>query len=141
MKPSHPRTRARSWVLQLLYGWDLSDEESPAAYARRVMARRRPGHRYRPHIEELLSWIDQHLGEIDARLEAQMANWHLDRLAVIDRNVLRIGTAELLCSDSVPPKVAIHEAMRLAEKYGGAESARFVNGVLDAIYRELASLD
>ena len=65
-----------------------------------------------------------------------MPNWRLDRLATVDRNILRIGAAELRFVKEVPAKVAIHEAIRLAEKYGSADSPGFVNGVLDAVHRE-----
>ncbi len=67
-----------------------------------------------------------------------MDNWRLERLSAIDRAVLRIGAVELMWMDDVPPKVAIQEAIRLAEAYGGDESPRFVNGVLDALYKRLA---
>ncbi len=67
-----------------------------------------------------------------------MPNWRLERLSAIDRNILRIGTVEILAMPDVPPAVAIHEAVRLAERYGSADSPRFVNGVLDAVSRSVA---
>lgn len=86
-------------------------------------------------VRELLGTIDAHLAEIDRALRGALDNWSLDRLSSIDRGVLRIGAAELLMRDDIPPKVAIQEAIRLAESYGGNDSARFVNGVLDALYK------
>jgi transcription antitermination protein NusB len=69
-------------------------------------------------------------------LERSLTNWRLERLSVIDRNILRIGAAELLKLPDVPSRVAIREAILLAEKYGTHESPRFVNGVLDALMRQ-----
>jgi N utilization substance protein B len=94
--------------------------------------------RYRPHVEHILSLVEENLTAIDELLEQTMPNWKLGRLAAIDRNVLRIGIAELLYADEIPPKVAIHEAIRLAGRYGSEESTRFVNGVLDAVHRKVA---
>jgi N utilization substance protein B len=67
-----------------------------------------------------------------------MPNWRLDRLSAIDRNILRIGTVEMLRVRDVPPRVAIHEAIRLAERYGSEDSPGFVNGVLDAVSRRIS---
>lgn len=135
-RSTHAHTRARSWVLNVLYAWEISGSDEPLPeFAERALSRRRVSDRYRPHIERLLEVLDEHLPQIDEVLQEVMPNWRLERLAVIDRNVLRIGCAELLHVDEVPGKVAIHEGIRLAEKYGGKESPRFVNGVLDAVYQ------
>jgi N utilization substance protein B len=74
--------------------------------------------------------------EIDALLSDVTTNWRLDRLGVVDRAVLRLGVSELLLA-STPPRVVIQEAVRLAERFGSEESARFVNGVLDGVARRL----
>lgn len=136
MRTAHLRTRARSWVLQLLYAWEIAGEGRLRDHAAQMLGRRRVAERYRAYIQRLLEILDEHLEEIDGRLQATIPNWRLERLAAIDRNVLRIGTAELLYGQDVPGKVAISEAIKLAEKYGSEESPRFVNGVLDAIYRQ-----
>lgn len=133
--PTHVRSRARSWVLQLLYAWELAGEEDLTEHARRALARRRISDRYRPYVERLLALLAERMEEIDEVLGESIPNWRLERLGVIDRNVLRIGTVELLHVRDVPGKVAISEAIKLAEKYGSEESPRFVNGVLDAVYR------
>jgi len=72
---------------------------------------------------------------IDRRIVAVAEKWDLQRLAVVDRNVLRIAVVEML-SGEVPPKVVLDEAIEIAKEYGGADSPRFVNGVLDAVYRD-----
>ena len=73
----------------------------------------------------------------DGALQGALENWRLERLATLDRAVLRLAAAELLFVDEVPPKVSIQEGIRLAEQYGGPDSPRFVNGVLDALYKGL----
>jgi len=88
-----------------------------------------------PYIRQLLKLLDAHRPEVDEALRSALDNWRLDRVSAIDRAVLRIGAIELLRVDDVPPKVAIQEAIRLAEAYGGDDSPRFVNGVLDALYK------
>ncbi len=91
--------------------------------------------RYRPHVDCLLETVTSHCAEIDDLIAHHASNWRIERLNVIDRNILRIGIAELRWIADVPPKVAIHEALKLAKKYGSDESPRFVNGVLDAVFK------
>jgi len=134
--PGRPaRSRARSWALQLLYGWELAGEGSPSEHAATALAHRLISDRYRPYAERLVGIVEAHLPEIDADIERYADNWRLERLGVIERNVLRLGIAELRWGDDVPPPVAIQESVRLAARYGGADSPGFVNGVLDAVYR------
>ncbi len=87
--------------------------------------------------EDILNNIFDHKEEIDARLEKYSDNWTLSRMAVIDRNLLRLAASELMYSKTVPPKVAIDEAVEIAKKFGSADSPNFINGVLDRILREL----
>jgi N utilization substance protein B len=79
--------------------------------------------------------MDAHRAEVDRALRAALDNWRLDRLSSMDRAVLRIGAVEILYMDEIPPKVAIQEAILLAEAYGGDDSPAFVNGVLDALFK------
>ena len=129
------RSRARARALQVLYAWESRGDATPrdtlaALSTDRVLA---PG--VREHLERLIGIVADHRDDIDRALAGALTNWRLERLSAIDRNVLRIGAAELLHPADVPPKVAIREAMRLADRYGSDESARFVNGVLDALMR------
>jgi transcription antitermination protein NusB len=94
--------------------------------------------RNRFYADVLVRLVAQNLGEIDGQVTSHLSNWRLERLSVVDRNLLRLGTAEMLFVDDVPPRVTIREMIRLAEKYGTRESPRFVNGVLDAVMREVA---
>ena len=133
-----PRSRARGWALQALYAWearrnDVTIDET----LRQFMIDRNISADSREYLRRVLRLIDQNLAEIDEHLESALRNWRMDRLSVIDRNILRIGAAELIYIDEVPERVAIQEAIILAEKYSTAESPRFVNGVLDALMRKV----
>jgi N utilization substance protein B len=139
MKAANPRSRARSWVLQVMYGWDMAGDGSLREWARDALRGRTVSPRYRPYIDQLLLILDEQLDACDARIEASMPNWRLDRLSAIDRNILRIATAEMVAVPDVPHRVAIHEAIRLAERYGSDDSPGFVNGVLDAVGRQIVS--
>jgi N utilization substance protein B len=84
--------------------------------------------------------VQANRGEIDRRLVSAADNWSLERMAVVDRNILRLGAAQLLyLGAEVPPKVAIDESIELAKEYGEEDSSKFVNGVLDRIFHEMSS--
>lgn len=125
-------------MLQILYGWEAQDASALTVHAKEALRYRRVSPRYRPHIERLVGALNENMEQIDRSITASMPNWRIDRLAVIDRCILRIGVAELMLFDDIPPLVSIHEAIQMAEKYGSEESPRFVNGVLDAVYRSLS---
>lgn len=76
---------------------------------------------------------------IDNLISKYTTNWQINRMAVVDRNILRLATYELLFTEDIPPKVAINEAVDLAKKFGDVDSGKFVNGVLDKILKEEAS--
>ena len=87
-------------------------------------------------MKELVEAIIKQIKEIDKIIQKFSDNWVLDRMTVIDRNVLRMGTCELLFNFSTPPRVVINEAVDIAKKYGNEDSPEFINGILDKIYRE-----
>lgn len=93
----------------------------------------------REYMRELVNSVARHRVDIDGQLDQSLTNWRLERLSVIDRNILRLAAAEMMYGDQqdVPPAVAIQEAIMLAEKYGTQESPRFVNGVLDALRKSV----
>ena len=129
------RSRARAWILQVQYRWESSDPEGGLLEAlAETVATRRMSPRRVPYVTRVLTLLSENLEAIDAALEDALENWRLERLSRIDRAILRQGATELLYVDEVPPKVTIQEALRLAEAYGGSDSPRFVNGVLDALY-------
>ena len=134
------RSRARAWLLQIHYRWESEGGEGTLSEAlSATLATRRISPRRMPYVRQVLARMDEHLQEIDTALRRALDNWRLDRLSKMDRAVLRIAATEMLYVDEIPPRVAIQEAIRLAEAYGGDESPRFVNGVLDALYKRAAS--
>lgn len=130
------RSRSRAWFLQIHYRWEAEggdltlDQALTETINQRLMAPRRIS-----FVERLVDGFSSRRDEVDRALEGALDNWRLERLSLMDRGILRLGATELLCHEDVPAKVAIQEAVRLAERYGGSESPRFVNGVLDAVYR------
>lgn len=133
------RSRARAWVLQVHYRWESEGRGGTLPEAlERTLDTRRIARRRLPYIRRVLDLMEEHRAEVDAALGRALANWRLDRLSSMDRAILRIGATEILHVGEVPPKVAIQEAIHLAEAYGGAESPAFVNGVLDALYKTAA---
>jgi N utilization substance protein B len=131
------RSRARAWALQVLYRWESEETERDLRDVLVEVARTRL---ISPHritfVRRILEALQEHRAEVDRVLTRVTTNWRLERLSRIDRSILRLGAAELLFVDETPPKVAIQESVRLAGRYGGPESPRFVNGVLDAIYKQ-----
>jgi len=132
------RVRARAWALQILYRWEAGANETTLRDALvETTGTRRVAPRRLPYLREVLKQVEAHAEEIDERIAGSLSNWRLDRVAAIDRALLRLGTAEILYMEDIPPKVSIQEAVRLAEQYGGPDSPRFVNGVLDALWRRM----
>ncbi len=135
---THPRdrSRARAWALQVLYRWESAGGGETIAQAlSRVLQSRRVARRRVSYIELLLETLQDHLLEVDRVLQAALENWRIDRLSVMDRSILRLAATELLFLEEIPPKVSIQEGIHLAEAYSGKDSPRFVNGVLDALYK------
>lgn len=133
------RSRARGWALQALYAWEVrgAEEDRIVPVLEDLYQHLRVSSQNRLYTNVLVHLVARNLARIDQLLRAHLTNWSLHRLSVVDRNVLRLGVAEMLFVDDVPPRVTIREMMRLAEKYGTPDSPRFVNGVLDAVMREL----
>jgi transcription antitermination protein NusB len=132
------RTRARGWALQVLYAWESrGGSGSPREELGSFLEERRISADSRAYVQRIVKLVTDHQDEIDELLGRALTNWRLERLAVIDRNILRLAAAEMLHVEDVPPRVSIQEAILLAEKYGTNESPRFVNGVLDALMRRI----
>ena len=132
-------TRARARALQALYAWDLRDGEPLDRIANQVWDDLAIPPDERVFAGRIVRTIITDGKSIDESLREVTTNWRLERLGAVERAVLRIAAAELLRGDP-PPRVAIQEAVRLAERYGSAQSARFVNGVLDALARRMGRL-
>lgn len=134
------RTRARGWALQALYAWEQRGgaPEMTVPILHELFANLRVSPQNRPYAEILVRLVGTNLARIDAHIVESLTNWRMERLAVVDRAILRLGTAEMMFVDDVPARLVIREMVQLAEKYGTHESARFVNGVLDAVMRRVA---
>ena len=134
------RSKARGWALQGLYAWESrgGQPEDAMHILQTLFSTLRVSPANRPYAEVLVRLVATNLERIDATILESLTNWRMERLAAIDRNVLRRGTAEMLFGDDVAPRITIREMVQLAEKYGTADSPRFVNGVLDAVMRRVA---
>ncbi|HEY3286500.1 MAG TPA: transcription antitermination factor NusB [Gemmatimonadaceae bacterium] len=132
-------TRGRARALQALYAWDLRAGLSLDRVATLLWDDLLVAPEERAFADALLRVIQAQGAELDADLGEVTTNWRLDRLGAIERCVLRLAAAELV-QGVTPPRVVLQEAVRLAERFGSAQSARFVNGVLDALARRLGRL-
>lgn len=126
------RTQARECALQMLYQVDVSGVSPKDAFPAYWETNPVPED-VSLFAERIVKGTLENQKEIDQILVKYTENWELDRMAVVDRNILRFSTFELLYTDDIPPKVAINEAVNLAKKYSQIESGKFVNGVLDKI--------
>lgn len=135
------RHLSRSIVLQSLFEWDLNSIEKNVMHETliRNVEEFAQNKSDIPFMEKLLDGVLQKQPELDLIIEKAAPEWPIDRIAPVDRNILRLGLYELLFSDrsEVPAKVAINEAIELAKQFGGENSSRFVNGVLGAVYKEI----
>jgi N utilization substance protein B len=135
------RHLSRSIVLQSLFEWDLNSIGKDQVHEAldRNMEEFAPHKSDAPFMIKLLDGVLQKQPELDQVIEKAAPEWPIDRIAPVDRNILRLGLYELLFADrkEVPAKVAINEAIELAKQFGGENSPRFVNGVLGAVYKEI----
>jgi transcription antitermination protein NusB len=127
------RTKARERALQALYQIDVASTDLDEALSRFWRSFEPVEREVREMAEALVRGVAEHRREIDDAIEAVSTNWRLDRMAKVDRNILRLAVHELAHRPDVPVKVAINEAIELGKKYGSESSGAFVNGVLDKI--------
>ncbi len=135
------RHLSRSIVLQTLFEWDFNSLGSKSAKEifERNVKEFATGMGDFSFMENLLDGVLEKKKDIDLIIEKAAPDWPIDKISVMDRNILRVGLYELLFADrsQVPPKVAINEAIELSKAFGGETSSKFVNGVLGAVYKEL----
>ena len=130
------RMRARELALQCLYLIDLRGRGGQSDVARHLELEAGEPQVLR-FARALVGGCSRRRDELDVKIAAVAENWDIHRMAVIDRNILRIGTYEMMFLDDIPPKVSINEAIDLAKKYSTADSGAFVNGILDKLRTEL----
>lgn len=132
------RTKGRECSLMILYQADVTQRDIPTAL-KNYWAEQEEAQSVDSVVKEfsnrLTVGVDKNLKQIDEKIAQYATNWQIKRMAVIDRNVLRLGVFELLYTVDIPPKVSINEAVDLAKKYGDMDSGKFVNGILDKIHK------
>ena len=131
------RRKARETVLEALYCYEIRDNTCVEGIFDYCKEMHQLDKETAAFAQDLFNKTVENLKQLDAKIAAHIKNWDLDRLATIDKNVLRLGLAELFYFPEIPEKVSIDEAIELAKIYGTAESGRFVNGVLDAMNKDL----
>lgn len=133
------RHRSRKRALQVLFEWDIRRESIDRAiqnyyetlYSEEQDAKPKPD----KFMEQLARGTAERAQEIDHQIEAKSANWRLERMAVVDRNILRMAIYEL-GRNELPAPIIIDEALELARQFSNQESISFINGVLDAVYKQ-----
>jgi N utilization substance protein B len=132
-----PRRRARELVLQALYACDIG-ENDPEEVKLRVIVDDTLSPRNLEFAREMFSLVRQHQSWADAQISALAINWDINRIAELDRLVLRMAIVELNYMPDTPVKVAINEAIELAKRFSTSESSAFINGILDSFANKLA---
>ena len=135
------RRKAREHALQILFQLDIRKEKPSAAVLKHFWAEYRPDDEVKAFAEEIVKGTYKHLTEINKLIHECAKNWSMDRMAVVDRNVLRIAVYEILHRMDIPTSVTINEAIEIAKKYGTDESGPFVNGILDSVARMTGKLE
>ena len=133
---TYNRRMIREKVLQALYAYELS-KEPISNVMDTILADLKPHKPDFDFAKKLITEVISHQEELDARIKARVDHWELDRIAVIDRMLLRMGVCELLYFQDIPPKVTINESIEVAKTFSTEKSGKFINGILDAVLDEL----
>jgi N utilization substance protein B len=131
------RRKSREFALQMLFEWDMTRQD-PARVERLFWKSARASDSTRQFAGELFEGAVDEVGTLDQIIDKLADNWRLERLAAIDRSILRLSIYEMRLG-ATPPKVVIDEALELAKKFSSAESPAFLNGVLNAAFKSLAT--
>jgi N utilization substance protein B len=130
------RRKAREYALQILFQIDFISGNVGDESFERFWSDKKESTDVKKFTEELVRGTISKLNEIDLFIERAAENWPLKRMAAVDRNILRFATYEILYRKDIPPAVTINEAVEIAKKFSGAESAPFINGILDRLSKE-----
>ena len=132
------RTRSREFSLQVLYLIDITHDSCDLALNNFWQAQTEDpaDDEVKDFCAKIVNGVTQNLVEIDRKIAQYATNWQLERMAVVDRNIMRMGCFELMFCEDIPPKVSINEAVDLAKKFSGIESGKFVNAILDKVKLE-----
>ncbi|MBW2021733.1 MAG: transcription antitermination factor NusB [Deltaproteobacteria bacterium] len=132
------RRRARELAVKVLFHMEYNNGDPEKAFDLVCQHFGAP-HSVRGFSRDLVEGVVEHRQEVDARIRKASKNWRLERMSRVDRSVLRLATYEIVFRDDIPPKVSIDEAVELGKKFGSADSAAFINGILDNIYNTWVS--
>ncbi len=130
------RRKAREIALQALYAIEVTDTGWEEALAD-TTERRRSSSESVEYARRLVEGVVRNLDVLDGRISKLLENWELDRLSIVDKNILRIALEELIECPETPTKVIINEAIEIAARFSSSDAGRFVNGVLDSLSREV----
>ncbi len=130
------RTQGRENALKVMYQKEMTGEKADVALVRFFETQPKMEKELRAFIEKLVEGVECGADELDKRVEVVAENWSMKRMAVLDRNILRMAVYEMTEMTETPPKVVINEAVNLAKKYSGENSGKFVNGILDKLMRK-----
>ena len=132
---THPRRFAREGVLKALYAQQFSDDESEIVL-NRIMALYPEKNKNSEFISSLFQCVLDHKDWANEIIKRHLQNWEFDRVAQIDQILLRMGICEIFYMDEIPPKVSISEMVEISKVYSTDESSGFINGILDAVFKE-----
>ena len=133
---AYSRSRCREWALQFLYQVEFSGEPRFEAVEQFWSHFHQAG-AVPAYLKELVEGVASHLEELDAFILRYSEHWRLERMTLVDRNLLRLAIYELLYQSRIPAKVAINEAVEMAKRYGSEASGGFVNAILDQVRRSV----
>jgi N utilization substance protein B len=133
------RRKARESTLQILFQLEFDDKQ-PEKVIDSFWKNQKATNEIKEHCRWLVEGITSHRENIDRLIQSVSANWRISRMAIVDRNVLRIAVFELLHEEDLAPAIVINEAIEIVKKYSSEEGATFVNGILDAVRKEIQKM-
>jgi transcription antitermination factor NusB len=133
------RRKSREYAMQMLYQWEVG-RHMPAQVSSTFFAGKRAEAEVEGFARELFEGAVREIDHLDRLVRAQAENWRLERMAAVDRSILRVALYELLHHPETPPAAVINEALEIARRFSGEDSVEFVNGVLDGIRKALPNL-
>jgi transcription antitermination protein NusB len=132
------RRKARECALQMLFQWDITKDSIDHVMSGFWANQEEPAS-LREFADQLVTRTIEHVEKIDEVIQRHAEHWRLDRMAVVDRNLLRLATQEFMYDKETPSTVVINEAIEIARRFSAQESPQFINGILDSIRKEVES--
>jgi N utilization substance protein B len=130
------RRKSRELALQALYQWNIT-RQNPFLILDQQKVNFSPADEEDEFAQQIIVGVLEHYNHIDELIEKFLEHWRLDRISIIDRNILRMAIFELLFREDIPPRVTLNEAIDLGKRFGSEDSSAFINGILDRIQKEV----